>query len=167
MDSGSWIQLGILIVLLILSGLFSSAETALTTVNLNKLRALVDEGGRRSKKAALVLRLRDDPARLLTTVLIGNNIVNLSASALTTIFVTKVFGDRLIGLGTGILTFLVLLFGEIVPKNLATLYNLPLSLFYAVPIRVLSVILTPVIWVLNVISRGIFFLLRIDPDRKD
>lgn len=167
MDSGSWIQLGILIVLLILSGLFSSAETALTTVNLNKLRALADEGGRRAKKAALVLRLRDDPARLLTTVLIGNNIVNLSASALTTIFVTKVFGDRLIGVGTGILTFLVLLFGEIVPKNLATLYNLPLSLFYAVPIRVLSVILTPIIWILNVISRGIFFLFRIDPDRKD
>ena len=167
MDSGSWIQLGILVVLLILSGVFSSAETALTTVNLNKLRALVDEGGRKAKKAALVLRLREDSARLLTTVLIGNNIVNLSASALTTIFVTKVFGDRLIGVATGILTFLVLLLGEIVPKNLATLYNLQLSLFYSVPIRVLSIVLTPVIWFLNIISRGIFFLLRIDPDRKD
>ncbi len=167
MDAGSWIQLGILIVLLLLSGIFSSAETALTTVNLNKLRALLDEGGRKAKKAALVLRLREDPARLLTTVLIGNNIVNLSASALTTIFVTKVFGDRLIGVATGILTFLVLLFGEIVPKNLAALYNLQLSLFYAVPIRVLSIVLTPVIWILNTISRGIFFLLRIDPDKKD
>lgn len=167
MDAGSWIQLGILIVLLLLSGIFSSAETALTTVNLNKLRALLDEGGRKAKKAALVLRLREDPARLLTAVLIGNNIVNLSASALTTIFVTKVFGDRLIGVATGILTFLVLLFGEIVPKNLATLYNLQLSLFYAVPIRVLSIVLTPVIWILNTISRGIFFLFRIDPDKKD
>ena len=100
MDSGSTIQLCILIVLLLLSGIFSSAETALTTVNLNKLRALVDEGGRKGKKAARVLRLREDPSRLLTAVLIGNNIVNLTASALTTIFVTKVFGDALIGVGT-------------------------------------------------------------------
>ncbi len=167
MDSGSTIQLCILIVLLLLSGIFSSAETALTTVNLNKLRALVDEGGRKGKKAARVLRLREDPSRLLTAVLIGNNIVNLTASALTTIFVTKVFGDALIGVGTGLLTFLVLLFGEIIPKNLATLYNLQLSLFYSTPIQVLSVILTPVIWILNIISRGIFRLFRIDPDRKD
>jgi len=166
MDSGSAIQLCILIVLLILSGVFSSAETALTTVNLNKLRALVDEGGRKARKAARVLSLREDPARLLTTVLIGNNIVNLSASALTTIFVTKVFGNRMIGVATGILTFLVLLFGEIVPKNLAQRYSLSLSLFYAVPIRVLSIALTPLIWFLNIISRGIFFLLRIDPDKN-
>ncbi len=166
MDAGSTVQLCILIVLLVLSGVFSSAETALTTVNLNKLRALVDEGGRKGKKAARVLRLREDPTRLLTTVLIGNNIVNLSASALTTIFVTKVFGNGMIGIATGILTFLVLLFGEIIPKNLATLYNVQLSLFYATPIRVLALILTPVIWILNHISRGIFWLLRIDPDRN-
>ena len=166
MDSDSVIQLVILILLLILSGVFSSAETALTTVNLNKLRALADEGGKKGKRAARVLHLREDPTRLLTTVLIGNNVVNLSASALTTIFVTRVFGDGMIGAATGILTFLVLLFGEIVPKNLATLYNLQLSLFYGMPIRVLSVILTPVIWFLNIISRGLFLLFRIDPDRN-
>ena len=166
MDSDSVIQLVILILLLILSGVFSSAETALTTVNLNKLRALADEGGKKGKRAARVLHLREDPTRLLTTVLIGNNVVNLSASALTTIFVTRVFGDGMIGAATGILTFLVLLFGEIVPKNLATLYNLQLSLFYGMPIRVLSVVLTPVIWFLNIISRGLFLLFRIDPDRN-
>ena len=130
MDSESVIQLVVLIVLLILSGVFSSAETALTTVNLNKLRALQDEGGRKGRKAARVLKLRENPSKLLTTVLIGNNIVNLSASALTTIFVTRLFGDTLIGVGTGVLTFLVLIFGEIMPKSLASMYNLQMSLFY-------------------------------------
>ena len=164
MDSGSVIQLVMLIVLLLLSGIFSSAETALTTVNLNKLRTLVDEGGRKGRRAARVLKMREDPSRLLTTVLIGNNIVNLSASALTTILVTKLFGSAMIGLGTGVLTFLVLIFGEIMPKNLATMYNLPMSLFYATPAYILSLVLTPLIWILNKISRGIFRLFRIDPD---
>ena len=166
MDSESVIQLVILIVLLILSGVFSSAETALTTVNLNKLRAIRDEGGRKGKKAARVLKLRENPSKLLTAVLIGNNIVNLSASALTTIFVTKLFGNALIGVGTGVLTFLVLIFGEIMPKSLASMYNLQMSLFYANPAYVLSLILSPVIWVLNHISRGIFLLFRIDPDHN-
>jgi len=166
MDSESVIQLVVLIVLLILSGVFSSAETALTTVNLNKLRALQDEGGRKGRKAARVLKLRENPSKLLTTVLIGNNIVNLSASALTTIFVTKLFGDTLIGVGTGVLTFLVLIFGEIMPKSLASMYNLQMSLFYSTPAYVLSVVLSPVIWVLNHISRGIFLLFRIDPDHN-
>jgi len=164
MDSGSVIQLVALIVLLLLSGIFSSAETALTTVNLNKLRTLVDEGGRKGRKAARVLKMREDSSRLLTTVLIGNNIVNLSASALTTILVTRLFGSTMIGLGTGVLTFLVLIFGEIMPKNLATMYNLPMSLFYATPAYILSLVLTPLIWILNKISRGIFRLFRIDPD---
>ena len=164
MDSGSVIQLIILILLLLLSGIFSSMETALTTVNLNKLRALQEEGGRKGKKAARVLKLRENPSRLLTAVLIGNNVVNLSASALTTIFVARLFNSTMIGVGTGILTFLVLLFGEIVPKSLAALYSLPMSLFYSGPAYMLSLILSPLIWVLNKISRGIFRLFRIDPD---
>ena len=164
MDSVSVIQLIILILLLLLSGIFSSAETALTTVNLNKLRALQEEGGRKGRKAARVLKMREEPSRLLTTVLIGNNIVNLSASALTTIFVTRLFNSAMIGVGTGVLTFLVLLFGEIVPKSLAALYALPMSLFYSGPAYVLSLVLSPVIWILNKISRGIFRIFRIDPD---
>ncbi len=166
MDSGSVIQLIVLIILLILSGVFSSAETALTTVNLNKLRALADEGGRKGKKAKRVLSLREDPSKLLTTVLIGNNIVNLTASSLTTILVTKLFGSTMIGVATGILTFLVLLFGEIMPKSLATMYSLQMSLFYSGPAYVLSLVLGPVIFVLNKISRGLFRLFRIDPDKN-
>lgn len=169
MDPSSVIQLIILIILIFLSGLFSAAETALTTVSVNKLKALLDEEDirtRKKRKAERVLKLKEDPAKFLSAILIGNNIVNLSASALTTLFVTNVFGSRFIGAATGILTFLVLILGEITPKSLATLYNLPLSLFYSGPVKFLMVIFTPVIFVLNKISRGIFFILHIDPDKN-
>ncbi len=169
MDPSSVAQLIILIILLILSGIFSSAETALTTVGINKLRAELEDDNikkRKKKKVERVLRLKEDSSKFLSAILIGNNLVNLSASALATIFVTKMFGDRFIGVATGILTILVLIFGEITPKNLATLYNLPLSLIYSGPVEFLMVIFTPVIFILNIISRGIFRLFGIDPDKN-
>ena len=164
MDPDSAVKLVVLIILLILSGVFSSAETALTTVNINKLKALADEGSRR---AAKVLKLRESSSKLLTTVLIGNNIVNLSASALATTFCTEVFGSIYIGIATGILTLVVLIFGEITPKTLATLYSTRLSLIFAYPVAFLMLIFTPIIWVLNGITKVIFKILRVDPDRKE
>ena len=166
MDPSAVMQMIVLIILIILSGFFSAAETALTTVSQNKLRAMLEEGGRRSKKASRIIKMKEDSTKLLTTILIGNNIVNLSASALTTVFATNLFGSGWIGLATGILTFIILILGEITPKSLAVLYNVRLSMFFATPISVLMVILTPVIWILNIISRGIFFLLGIDPDKN-
>ena len=91
MDPGSIVQLIVLIILIILSGFFSAAETALTTVNVNKLRALSDEGGRRGKKALRVIKMRDNSSKLLSAILIGNNIVNLSASSLATLLATNLF----------------------------------------------------------------------------
>ena len=91
MDSDSIIRLISLIVLLMLSGFFSSAETALTTVSINKLRTVADEGGRRGRRAKRVLRMRENSSKLLSTILIGNNIVNISASAIATVFCTNVF----------------------------------------------------------------------------
>lgn len=164
MDSDNIWRIVRLIILVILSGLFSAAETALTTVNLNKLRALEAEGGRTGRRAARVLKLRDESPRMLSAVLIGNNVVNLSASSLTTVLCTSLFGSRFIGAATGVITFLILVFGEITPKNLATVYSLQLSLLFAGPVKVIMIVLTPLIWLLNHISRGIFFLLRIDPD---
>ncbi|SEG20986.1 Hemolysin, contains CBS domains [Eubacterium ruminantium] len=164
MDPDAIVKLVALIILLILSGLFSSAETALTTVNLNKLKALSEEGNRR---AAKVLRLRDSSSKLLTTVLIGNNIVNLSASALATTLCTEVFGSIYIGIATGILTLVVLVFGEITPKTIATLYSLKLSLFFAYPVAFLMLIFTPLIWILNGITALIFKIIRIDPNKKE
>lgn len=163
MDPSSIGQLVVLVILLILSGLFSSAETALTTVNRNKLRARSEEG---SKRAGMVLKMTENPSKLLSTILVGNNIVNLSASALTTTLCTELFGSKFIGIATGILTFLILIFGEITPKTLASLYSLQLSMLYAYPVAFLMTVFTPIIWILNKISLLIFKILRIDPNHN-
>lgn len=160
-QTDSIIQLIILVILLIFSGLFSSAETSLTTVNIYKMKALAEEGSRRAK---MVLKLMENPGKVLSTILIGNNIVNITASSLMTIVVTKLFGSPAVGIATGVLTILVLIFGEITPKNLATIYSESFALFYAMPIKVLSVVLTPVIWLLDKLCNFIYWILRVDPN---
>lgn len=164
LDSSPIIQLVILIILLFLSGFFSSAETALTTVNKLKLRSLADEG---SKRASKVLAVTENSGKLLSTILIGNNIVNISASALATTLCTQVFGSQFIGVSTGLLTLFVLIFGEITPKTLATIHAVPLSMFFVYPISVLMFVLTPAIWLLDIITGAIFKLLRVDTSGKD
>ena len=162
MDPGSSMQLIAIILMVLLSAFFSSAETALTTVNRHRLRAMSDEG---NKTAARVLKLLENPSKMLSTILIGNNIVNITASALATTFTTNLVGSRFIGVSTGILTLVVLLFGEITPKTLATMYSEKISLVYIHIIAPLTFILTPVIWLVDGLSSGIFFLLRIDKDK--
>ena len=166
MDPDVIIQLIVLIILLMLSGFFSSAETALTTVNLNKLRVIIDENGKKKRAAKLILDMREDSAKLLSTILIGNNIVNISASALATVLCTNVFGNRYVGIVTGVLTFFVLVFGEITPKTFASHNSLNMSLFFSRPIHALMIILTPVIWLLNTVCRGIFRLFGLNPDEN-
>lgn len=156
------IELLVLLLLLLLSAFFSSAETALTTVNKHKMRALMEEGNRTAGK---VLRLVENPSDMLSAILIGNNIVNISASALATSLTTEVFGSRFIGVSTGILTLVVLLFGEITPKTLATLYSEKISMIYIHVIAPMTTLLTPVIRMVDCLSGGIFFLLRIDKDK--
>lgn len=160
-DTGTIMQLIILVILLILSGLFSSAETSLTTANKYKMKALEEAGDGRAR---IVLKLIENPGKMLSAILIGNNIVNITASSLTTIIATRVFGDTGVGIATGVLTILILIFGEITPKNLATVYNEKFALFYAWPIRIWSIILTPVIWLLDKTCNGIYWLLKVDPD---
>lgn len=157
----SMMEIFSLVILVFLSAFFSSAETALTTVNRHRMRALAEEG---NKNADKVLQLVDNPSKMLSAILIGNNIVNISASALATSFTTAVFGSKFIGVSTGILTLVVLLFGEITPKTLATLYSEKLSLIYIHIIRPLTTILTPVIWFVNKLSGAVFFLLRVDTE---
>ncbi len=156
-------QLIILVILLILSGFFSSAETALTTVNKLKLRTLSEEG---KKRAAKVLAVTENSGKLLSTILIGNNIVNISASALATTLCTEVFGSKFIGVSTGILTILILIFGEITPKTLATKYSIQLSMIFVYPIWILMIILTPAIWLLNIITGIIFKIFHVDTSDK-
>ena len=153
----------VLIVLVLLSAFFSSAETALMTCNKVRMKALADEG---NKGAERVLKISDDTQKMLSAILIGNNIVNLSASALMTVFVTDVFGSFAIGLGTGILTLVVLIFGEIIPKTVATAYAEKISLIYAPIILFVMAIMTPFSFVINGIATAIMKIFRIDTGKR-
>ena len=163
MDQSDAIQLLSLIILLILSAFFSSAETSLTTVNKIRMRSMAEDG---AKAALTVMKVIDDPSKMLSAILIGNNIVNLSASSIATTLTISIWGNKAIGLVTGILTLLILVFGEISPKTLATLYSEKLALAYAPVIYFLMTMLTPVIFVINHLSLGFLQLLRVDPNRK-
>ena len=163
MDSSDVTQILILIVLLFLSGFFSSAETALTTCNKIKMRTLAEEG---NKHAQTVLNVTENSGKMLSAILIGNNIVNLSAASLTTTLAYSLGGSA-VALASGLLTILILLFGEITPKTLATIHSDKLSIFYAPVINVFMKIMTPFIFIINNLSNGILFLLRVDPNAKN
>lgn len=172
MDSGDIIRLIVLIILIGLSAFFSSAETAIMTVNKIRLRALAEEG---NKKAKRLLAVTEEPSKLLGAILIGNNVVNLSASSLATLFTTKVleqnFGSGVAvyaaGIATGVLTLLVLVFGELTPKTLATVKAEKMSLLYVTPICALMWILTPLIFITNVLAGGVLKLLGVSKDDKE
>ena len=158
------IRLTVLMLLVLLSAFFSSAETALMTANRVKMKALSDEG---DKKAALVLKICEDTQKMLSAILIGNNIVNLSASALMTIYVTDRFKvSYAVSIGTGILTLVVLIIGEIIPKTIATAHAETISLLYARIILCLITVVTPISFIINGIATGILRLLRIDTSSR-
>ena len=161
MDTSGVIQLVILIILVLLSGFFSSAETALSTANRVKLRALEEEGNRRAATANKVL---DNYSKMLSTILIGNNIVNLSASALATTLALRI--HLAVGIATGILTVVVLLCGEIVPKTWARICSEKLALAYSGFIYRLMQLLTPVIFIIDKLANLFLRMLGIDPNQK-
>lgn len=163
METSDVAQLIIIIVLIFLSGFFSSAETAFSTLNRVRMRNLEEEG---SKKAARVNKILESYSKMLSAILIGNNIVNLTASSLTTAFVIGVCGNAYIGIGTGILTIVVLLGGEIIPKTWANLNSEKLALAYSSVIYALMKVMTPVIFIVDLLSNGILKLLHVDPNKK-
>lgn len=164
MDTASILQFIVLAVLLLLSAFFSSAETALTTVNKIKMKTLADEG---DKRAELVLKVTEDSSKMLSAILIGNNIVNLSASSIATALAIRLLGSVGAGIATGVLTLLILIFGEISPKTIATLKATKISLRYAHIIWVIMMVLTPVIFIINFLSMGFLKLLRVDPTNNE
>lgn len=164
MDNHTIWHIVILIILLGLSGFFSSAETAFTSSNHIKLRTLASKG---NKNAVLVLKIMKKPEKMLSAVLIGNNIVNLSASALLTAITIKLFGNASIGAATGILTFLVLIFGEIAPKSFATKNAEVLVLIYAAPVYGLIFVLTPVIAAVNIAASAVLKAFGIDVKKNN
>ena len=160
MDSGDTLQFLILIILLMLSAFFSSSETALTTANKIRLRSLADGG---NKRAALVLDITENhTSKMLSAILIGNNIVNISASSLSATL-AYAFGGYMVSIATAVLTVAILVFGEITPKNYATLNAEKISMRYIHVIRFIMIIMTPVIFIINLFSRFIMLLLRVDP----
>ncbi len=164
MDTPGVIQLVILVVLLVLSAFFSSAETALTTLSNVKVRAMVDENP--SKRVLKLQKVLDNRSKLISAILIGNNVVNISASSLMTSLVIRLWGNAAVGIGTGVLTLLVLIFGEIVPKTWAMCNNEKLSLAYAGVIYLLMQILTPVIFIIDKISGLFLKFLHIDSSSR-
>ena len=161
MDTEGVIQLLILLVLLVLSAFYSGAETALTTVSEIKLNTLAEEG---NKKAVRVLALLDKKSKMLSAILIMNNIVNLSASALVTTLTARIWPGY-IAVSTGVLTLVILIFGEINPKTIATIHNESLSLHFSGIIMATMKILTPVIFIVDKLSMLFLKMLRIDPEQ--
>ena len=164
LDTSSIIQAGILILLLFLSAFFSSAETSLTTINSIKVRTLIENG---NKRAMTLQKVIEQHGKMLSAILIGNNIVNISASSLATTMAIEIWGNFAVGIATGILTILVLLFGEIVPKNIAMIKSEPLALFFAPIIYGLMWILTPVIFIIDTIAGFFLKLVHINPGQKN
>ena len=170
MDPSDAIQVLVLLALVGLSAFFSSAETALVTVNKIRIRNLIDEGDRR---AITLSKLIEDKGKMLSAILIGNHIVNISASSLSTLMVTRwLAGTGLAafaaGISTGVLTLTVLVFGEITPKTCATIHSEKIALAYAPVIYGWMIAATPLIYIMNHLSMGILFLMRVNPeDRSD
>ena len=155
MDPDSYPQIIILIVLLSLSSFFSMAETALTSLSNIRLRNMVDEN---VKNALLIQKVKGNSSKLLSAILIGNNLVNIGASALATSIALEIWGNDGVGIATGILTMIVLVFGEITPKTYATNNAEKISILVIKPIYLCMIVFTPIIAILNVITG---FLLRL------
>ena len=142
-------QIIVLVVLIFLSALFSGIETALMSLNNIKVRALLKQGKRGSEA---LHRIKQNPNKLIITILIGNNLVNIGAASFATLVFTDIFGSGGVGIATGVMTFLILVFGEITPKTFATQNAEKVSLIVARPVELLSSALSPVVKVLALIA---------------
>jgi len=156
-------QIIFFIILLLLSGFFSASETALVSLSKIRLRSMVDEGVKNSK---IIEKVLSNQSKLISTILVGNNLVNIGASALATSFTIDVFGNEWVGAVTGVLTFLVLIFGEITPKTFASQKTETVCIWVIKPIALCVIIFTPIVAVLNVITGFIFKIMGCDFNKK-
>ncbi|MCJ8501265.1 hemolysin family protein [Desulfatitalea alkaliphila] len=143
-------QVVLLLILLMLSGFFSSSETALFSISRSKARHISKQKGRAN---ALIYQLKNNPHRLLSTILIGNNIVNVAASALATKLALEMFPGYAVGVATGVMTLLILVFGEVLPKSVATRNNILIARMVIFPIYWMSILFRPVVFFLDFIPK--------------
>lgn len=162
-DATFWITAGAILILLVLSGFFSGSETALTAASRGKLRSAAGKG---SKGAETALKITEDNERLIGSVLLGNNVVNILATSLATAILTKVFGQNGVAAATLIMTLLVLIFAEVLPKTIAITYPEAVASRVAGPISIIVLVFSPVVSAVRYLVRGVLYLfgVRTDPD---
>ncbi|NOD63548.1 MULTISPECIES: HlyC/CorC family transporter [unclassified Ruegeria] len=162
-DSTFWFTSGAILLLLVLSGFFSGSETALTASSRGKLRAQADKGSRGAKKA---LEITDDNERLIGSVLLGNNLVNILAASLATALFTRLFGESGVALATLVMTLLVLIFAEVLPKTYAITNSEKAASAVAPIISVVVTVFSPIVAAVRLLVRGVLrlFGVQIDPD---
>ncbi|MEP3687286.1 MAG: HlyC/CorC family transporter [Sulfitobacter dubius] len=162
-DTAFWISTGIILFLLVLSGFFSGSETALTAASRGKLRAQADKG---SSGAIRALKITEDNERLIGSVLLGNNLVNILAASMATALFTRLFGESGVALATLVMTLLVLVFSEVLPKTYAITNAETAAALVSRPISLVVFMFSPVVTAVRYFVRGVLrlFGVQIDPD---
>jgi len=162
-DGAFWFSAGIILFLLVLSGFFSGSETALTAASRGKLRVQADKGSSGAERA---LRITEDNERLIGSVLLGNNLVNILAASLATALFTRLFGESGVALATLVMTLLVLVFAEVLPKTYAITNSERAASMVSFPISIVVLVFAPIVSAVRLFVRGILRLLGVpvDPD---
>jgi len=163
LDTSFWLTTGAILALIVLSAFFSGSETALTASSRAKLRALADRG---SSGAETALKITEDSERLIGSVLLGNNLVNILSASLATALFTRLFGDSGVALATLVMTLLLLIFAEVMPKTYAITNPESAASLVARPIRLIVLVFAPIVTAVRMLVRGILALVgvRTDPD---
>jgi Mg2+/Co2+ transporter CorB len=165
MDTTFWLTALVILCLLVMSAFFSGSETALTASSRGKLKQLADKG---SSGAAAAMKVTDDSERMIGALLLGNNIVNILSASLATALLTKAFGDSGVAVASAVMTVLILIFGEVMPKTLAITFPEAVAQRVAPVIRVLIFVFSPVVTLVRAVVRLLLRLVgvRADPDSK-
>lgn len=163
LDAAFWITCAVILGLLVMSGFFSGSETALTAASRGKLRAKADKGSRGAERA---LQITEDNERLIGSVLLGNNLVNILATSLATAIFTRAFGESGVALATLVMTLLVLIFAEVLPKTYAITNSETAASLVSRPISLVVTVFSPIVSAVRLLVRGVLrvFGVRIDPD---
>ncbi len=164
LDAAFWITIASILGLLVLSAFFSGSETALTAASRGKLHGLAEQGSRGAKRA---LALTDDNERLIGSVLLGNNLVNILATALATSLFTRLFGDSGVAFATLVMTILVLIFAEVLPKTYAITNAEAAATSVSAPIRILVILLSPIVAAVRWFVRSLLRLFGVKMTGKD
>ena len=156
----------VMMILVLLSGYFSATETAFSSLNKIKIKALLDKDGKRNKKAELVLKLSEDYNTLISSILIGNNIVNISLASLGTVFFMQLNPENGASISTAVITIIVLIFGEISPKSIAKDCPERFAMFSAPYINIFITVLTPINFLFTQWKKLLSLIFRIEDDNK-